>query len=157
MARLPRIDLDPTKLDLTKLDLSKLDLSKLDLGALPDVDVERLTGLLRDLAYVAIGFGVLTVQQAQVRRRELTQRLRTNAVVQQLGASPAQIDELISAVEARIGQLDERLQGVESKLDAAVEAFEARLPEQAGALVGQAHEVAKAARTQLRGLVRNAA
>lgn len=170
MARLPRLsdlasfdfsNLDFSKIDLPKIDLPKFDLPKIDLptidASMPSVDADQVLSVLRDAAYVAVGFGVLTVQQAQVRRRELMQRLRTNPVVQQLGASPAQLDELVSAFEARIGQLDERLQGIEGKLDQAVEALEARLPEQAGALVGQAHDVAKAARTQLRGLVRNAA
>jgi hypothetical protein len=74
----PSIDLtkiDLSKIDLSKIDLSKIDLSKVDLSGvdvkLPDVDTERLVGLARDAAYVGIGFGVLAVQQAQVRRREV--------------------------------------------------------------------------------------
>jgi hypothetical protein len=161
MARLPRLSdlasFDFSQLDFSQLDLSKLDLPKLDLAGVPTIDTDQVVGVLRDAAYVAVGFGVLTVQQAQVRRRELMQRLRTSPVVQQLGATPAQIDDLMASFETRVAQLDERLQGIEGKLDAAVEALEARLPEQAGTLVGQAHDVAKAARTQLRGLVRNAA
>ncbi len=53
--------------DLTKLDLTKLDLTKLD--------TERLTALARDAAYVAIGLGVLSFQEAQVKRRELTRSI----------------------------------------------------------------------------------
>jgi uncharacterized protein YjbI with pentapeptide repeats len=76
---LPSIDLtalDLRNIDLSKLDLSKLDLSRLDLPKvdLPKVD-DRLVDAVRDAAYIAIGFGVLGVQQAQVRRRELQSRL----------------------------------------------------------------------------------
>lgn len=66
--------------DLSNLDLSNLDLALPDIKlpdiklpgvTVPDVDTERLVGLARDAAYVGIGFGVLAVQQTQVRRREL--------------------------------------------------------------------------------------
>ena len=56
--------------DLSNLDLSLPDI-KLPGVTVPDVDTERLVGLARDAAYVGIGFGVLAVQQTQVRRREL--------------------------------------------------------------------------------------
>ena len=94
--------------------------------------------------------GVLTVQQVQVRRRELTARLGELPVVQQLGLSKDQLDELVKSVEARVAAIDTRI-------DAAVTQLEARLPEQAGAMLSQAHDIAKAARTQVRGLIRNAA
>lgn len=38
--------------------------------------VDRPPPTLRDAAYVAVGFAVLAVQRAQVRRRELSRRLR---------------------------------------------------------------------------------
>lgn len=44
--------------DLTRFDLTKL-------------DTERLGAVARDVAYVAIGLGVLTFQETQVRRRDL--------------------------------------------------------------------------------------
>ena len=163
MAHLPNLtdltSIDLSRIDLSRIDLSRIDLPKIDLPKidLPAVDTDRVVGFVRDAAYVTIGFGVLGVQQAQVRRREIMQRLRTSPVAQHLGAGPVQIDELMSTLETRVGQFDERLRELEGKVDAAVEALEARLPEQAGALIGQAHEVAKVARTQLRGLVRNAA
>ncbi|CAB4364171.1 MAG: hypothetical protein F2681_00945 [Actinobacteria bacterium] len=48
-------------------DLSALDVRQLEF---PLVD-DKVVALTRDAAYVAIGFGVLAFQQAQVRRREL--------------------------------------------------------------------------------------
>ena len=145
-------------IDLSKLDLSKLDLSKFEIAG---VDTDKVLGVLRDAAYVVIGFGVLTVQQVQVRRRELVNNVSDQAVVKQLGLGKEQVEELVKGLESRLGQLDERLDRLESKLDTAVEGFldtvGDKLPEQAGAFLGQAHEVAKAARKQVRGLLVSAA
>ena len=140
--------------DASKLDLSKLDLSGVSVAG---IDAERIVTVLRDAVYVAIGFGVLTIQQLQVRRRELADSLGSNPVAKQLGLSKEQLDEIVRGVEARMGSLDGRLDAIETKIDAAVAQLETRLPEQAGAVLGQAHDLAKAARKQVRGLIRNAA
>jgi hypothetical protein len=145
-------------IDLSKLDLSKFDLGKLRLpesfGAL---DTDKVLGVVRDAAYVVIGFGVLTVQQAQVRRRELATSLAANPVVKQLGMTPTQIQDLISSVEARVGSLDARLDAAEVRLDEVVERVSAKLPTPAATVLGQVHTVARTARKQVRGLVRSAA
>jgi len=144
-------------------DLSKLDLSKFDLSALnfPNEQTEELAtkvaGIVRDAAYVVIGFGVLTVQQVQVRRRELVDTLADNAAVKQLGVTRSQIEDVVANLEARASKLDETFDAFEVRLDSAVDATVDRLPEQAAALVDQAHQVAKAARSHVRGLIRNAA
>jgi hypothetical protein len=116
----------------------------------------KVAGIARDAAYVVIGFGVLTVQQAQVRRRELVDTLSDNATVQKLGVTRTQIEEFVSGLEARLSTLDERFDAVESRIDAAVDAAVERLPQQAATFVGQAHEIAKAARKQVRSLIRTA-
>ena len=164
MASIPTFpSIDLSKLDLSKLDLSKIDLSKIDLSKfeIAGVDTDKILGVLRDAAYVVIGFGVLTVQQVQVRRRDLVNNVSDQAVVKQLGLGKEQVEELVKGLESRLGQLDERLDRLESKLDSAVEGFldtvGDKLPEQAGAFLGQAHEVAKAARKQVRGLLVSAA
>ncbi len=73
MPAFPSIDL--TKIAVSKIDLGKFDLSKIDLASvdvkLPEIDTDRVVGFARDAAYVGIGFGVLAIQQAQVRRREV--------------------------------------------------------------------------------------
>ena len=162
----PSIDfskLDLSKLDLSKLDLSKLDISKLDLSKLEvaGIDTDKVLGVVRDAAYVVIGFGVLTVQQVQVRRRDLVGTISDQAVVKQLGVGKEQVEELVKGLEARLSSLDERLDQIEAKLDTAVgsllDSVGDKLPEQAGAFLGQAHEVAKAARKQVRGLLVSAA
>lgn len=141
-----------------------------------DTVADKLAGLARDTAYVLIGAGVLTVQQLQVRRRELAGTVVESPVVKQLSSItlPAelpsqltnqltsqlplkQLEDIVRRLEAGLGQLDERFETIEAKLDAAVAAVEDRLPEQAGQLLGQAHDAAKAARKQVLGLIRNAA
>lgn len=97
----PKIDF--TKLDLSKLDLSKLDMSKLDMSKLdmPGVDSDQVIAALRDAAYITIGFGVLTVQQAQVRRRELVAFLS-----ERLDTSKSQVETFLDALEQRFGTLE---------------------------------------------------
>lgn len=75
-------NLDIKQLDLTKLDLSKLDISKLDPRHvqwpefpsvdLPELPVDRIADLARDAAYAGIGLAVAVVEQAEQRRKELT-------------------------------------------------------------------------------------
>ena len=145
--KLPEIKLPEFKLpNFPSVDFSKLDASKL--SGLDD----KLVAALRDAAYVTIGFGVLALQQAQVRRREMVKSL-----ADRFGTSKTQMDELLGTVEAQLAKLDERLDAFESKLDSTVAQLEVRLPDQAAAFVGQAHDFAKAARKQVRGLIRTAA
>jgi hypothetical protein len=117
----------------------------------------KVAGILRDAAYVVVGFGVLTIQQLQVRRRELVDTLTDNPAVQQLGVTRTQIEDFVAGLEARASHLDDRFDAFEVRLDSAVRATVERLPEQAGAVVDQAHQVAKAARKHVRGLIRSAA
>ena len=119
---------------------------------LTSVDAEKLTTVLRDAAYITIGFGVLAFQQAQVRRREFAA-----AVNERFDTTTPQMDRLIKTFEARVTDLDARFDHLEAKLDETVGKIESRLPEQAGAILGQAHDVARAARKQVRGLIRTAA
>jgi exonuclease VII small subunit len=118
---------------------------------------DKFAGLARDTAYVLIGAGLLTVQQLQVRRRDLSNSLADRRITEQFGFDTDQLQELVGRLEAGWKDLDQRIETVESKLDAAIESIEGRLPEQAGALLGQAHDAAKAARQQVRSLIRTAA
>jgi uncharacterized protein (DUF342 family) len=117
----------------------------------------KLAGIVRDATYVVIGFGVLTVQQAQVRRRELVDTLTENAVVKQMGVTRTQVEEFVSGLEGRLAKLDDGLDKIEGRLDTAIEATVEKLPEQAGAFVSQAHQIAKTARQQVRSMIRSAA
>lgn len=128
-----------------------VDVSGLDFSKLVDAN-EKLVAAVRDAAYVTVGFGVLAFQQAQVRRRELVHN-----IAERFGTSKAHVEELLGSVEAKLAKFDARVVAMETKLDSTVEKIEARLPDPAAAFVGQAHGLAKAARQQVRSLVRPSA
>lgn len=116
-----------------------IDLTRLDLNTLPEqiggIRTDKVVGIARDSGYVLIGFCVLQFQQLQVRRREIESTV---------GDDPVAV-------------LAHGLDALEVRLDSIVTQIESHLPDQAGALLGQAHGIAKAARKQVRGLIRNSA
>ncbi len=153
-------------IDFPGFDLSKFDLSQLDLAALRNIDVSKyvpninlstgeagkLTAALRDAAYITVGLGVVAVEQAQARRRQLV-----TAISDRFGASKTQVETLLGAFETRLAKMDEQVDAVEARLDMVVDKLEGILPEKAGALFGQARDLSKGARKQVRGLIRTAA
>jgi|GEM_PF-442173 len=128
-----------------------VDISGLDASRLADTN-EKLVAAVRDAAYVTVGFGVLALQQAQVRRREIVR-----SIADRFGASKVQVEQMLGKFETQFAKLDARVVALETKIDATVEKFEDRLPHQAATVVGQAHGLVKAARKQVRGLVSSAA
>ena len=74
-----------------------------------------VTKTIKDAAYIAIGFGVLAFQKAQVRRREIEKQLegQTTELRAQLAKVAAEAEEriepLVEAVETSLDQLEERL------------------------------------------------
>jgi hypothetical protein len=113
---------------------------------LPSLDADKLIELAKDAFYVSVGLAVLGVQQAQLRRNEIKK-----IVDDQVAATKAQFEDLTTSWESRAGTIDARLQTVEAKFDAAVEQLKDRLPKPAGDLVGQAHDLVRTARDQVRG------
>ena len=140
--------------DLSSFDLSKINLPKVNLPRVnaADFDTEAIANAARDGAYIAIGLAVVAIQKTQVRGREIVK-----SVSAQVTSAKPQLDDVISGIEARFARIDARIDSLEGKLDEAVEEFEKRLPERAGAVLVQAHDIAKAARKQVRGLVTTAA
>jgi hypothetical protein len=118
---------------------------------LKDVTHE-ITKAARDTAYVVVGLGVLGVQRAQVRRRELARRL----------ADPrTQIEtrffEAKGEFTKRVLEVDSAVEQVIEKLESTLEPIEGRLPTQARQVVKQAHSQAREARQQLRNLLHSVA
>lgn len=134
-------------IDFSKL--PKFDLPRFDL---PAFDAEAVTAKAKDAGYVAVGLAVLAVQKAQVRRQEMRATLGS-----QVAGGRTQLADLVDAVEAGIAKLDAQLVVAEHKVDAAVEHLEDRLPAKAGAALGQAHELVKVVRTQVRSVIAPAA
>jgi hypothetical protein len=91
----------------------------------------EIPSFVRDAAYVAIGFGVIGFQRAQVQRRELTQ-----------------------TIEDRVKLVEERLDAVQKDLDNLLDDVETKLPEPARELFHAARGAAKDAEGQLRSIVR---
>lgn len=102
---------------------------------------EDITKTAKDAAYVAIGLGVMGIQRAQVRRRELIELAK-----QQLPTFEAPLTEVRAEVARRVQELDGAVTEIVAKLEARVQPVEQRLPAPAQALLGQARE----AGTQLR-------
>ncbi len=94
---------------------------------LPTIDQERLVSTAKDVAYVVVGFGVLTFQRAQVRRQEMAKRFATD-----------------------LRSLDSRVEGVATRLDEIVGKVAEQLPDPAGNLLEQAQKAAVKARGDLR-------
>lgn len=123
----------------------------------------NLTQNLKDSAYVAVGFGVLGFQRAQVARRELTTAVATDR--ERLEASVrAQVEDLSSVLDAQLGEvraqlgkaaanLEGVLEPVARELEDRLDEVEERLPEQVRAVVASARQVAGSAATQVRSLL----
>ena len=138
---------------------------------MPEINVDDITQIVKDAAYVAIGFGLLTVQKAQVQRRELTDQFQGQFIDQakaQLAEArenlekvtadaTSQWEKLSDNVDDRVKLVGERLNDLEDRLESLLDEIESKLPEQAAELVAQAREVAKEARGQVRSLVSRAA
>lgn len=115
---------------------------------LANFDTDAVAGAIKDAGYITVGLAVLAAQKAQVRRQELKKSLSA-----QVGDGRSQLAEIVDGIEAGIAHLDNRLVAIEAKVDTAVEGLEQRLPDRAAQLLGQAHEVAKVARQQVRNLI----
>lgn len=115
---------------------------------LPNIDADRIANIARDAAYVAVGAGVLAFQKLQVRRHELAK---------QFGDAVPTMADMTKAVEQSVAGFDDRLAALETKLDELVAQLKDRLPSPADDVVGQVHDVAKAARKQVRDLIGKAA
>ena len=115
----------------------------------------------KDAAYVAVGFGVIAFQKAQVRRQELRKQLDG-----QLGEAKTGFTQLSTTVEEQVKMLEERFAALgeqverygdelEARLEKALDELEARIPEQAREYFTTARTAAKEARGQVRQLVRS--
>jgi hypothetical protein len=126
-------------------------------------DVRTLTKdaghLACDAAYVAVGFVVMALQQAETRRRELAGRVgdvdvdgAMAGLRREVGRRAAAVD-LVRARELlaqRAQQLDEALEQVVGFVEASLAPWEEQLPPAAQKAAAQAREQARLAREALR-------
>jgi hypothetical protein len=120
----------------------------------PVNDINKLVSdaekVLRDGAYVALGFGILGFQQAQVRRRELTRLLSQRKPADRLAANAsvgrAQLGDMVKHVDARLAP-------VRRQLDEQVDALEQTLSPTARKAVGTVRSAASVSEARLRSLI----
>jgi hypothetical protein len=101
----------------------------------------------QDAAYVAVGLGVMGLQQAQVRRREMLVRIERQRSLLDAGLGDTRKDfaTAMKEIERTVGQVIERL-------DASFNPVAERLPETAQAVVRQARDVRDQLRSYLSSL-----
>jgi pantothenate kinase len=112
----------------------------------------ELIDAARDAAYAAIGFGVLSFQRAQVRRRELERRLEERR--RDLGQRAEQARARVAEASKDLGRLarvvDQASEPVVRRVEERLDQVEAVLPPPARILVHQARAQAEDLLAQLR-------
>jgi len=118
---------------------------------MPEIEeiTKQVTKAAKDVAYVAVGLGVLGFQKAQVRRQEFAKQLSST----RNEALRKQVEETRAQLGGRVKELDQLVEATITKLEDRLEPLEQRLPDQAREIVKQARTQAKEARTQLRSFL----
>ena len=134
---------------------------------MPEITVDDITKVLKDVLYITVGAGVIGVQKVQVGRRELTKAVSTqlSEAKERVSGSndlfeqaKTQVQKLVETAEDQMKVVEDRLTTVEERYEALLDQIETRLPEQARDIFKQSRDRAKDARTQVRSAVsRNAA
>jgi hypothetical protein len=134
---------------------------------MPEITVDDITKVLKDVLYITVGAGVIGVQKVQVGRRDLTKALNTQLTEAKdrvsgsndlFDQAKAQVQKLVETAEDQMKVVEDRLTTVEERYEALLDQIETRLPEQARDIFKQSRDRAKDARTQVRSAVnRNAA
>lgn len=101
----------------------------------------------RDAAYVAVGLGVLGFQRAQVRRKQLEQKLGAEV---DLGE---RLGELRSLVAAGIQQVDGLVEQAVEAVESGLQPLEEQLPAAAREVAQRVVDQARVVGTQLKHLV----
>jgi hypothetical protein len=104
-----------------------------------------VTDLARDVAYVAVGLGVLGFQRAQVQRVELQQKLSNKdfSLEQHLG-------QVRSGVSKGFQQIDDLAETAAKFVETTVQPLEEKLPPAVTQLTTMARDQAREVRTQIR-------
>ena len=109
---------------------------------------EHVADLAKEATYLAVGLGVLGVQRAQVRRRELSGKLHTG----ELGIEDA-LSGVKTEVIRRVEDLDGLLDGALAFVEATIEPLGEQLPQPARDLAHRAVTGAREVQHQVRQLV----
>lgn len=117
-----------------------------EMPAITELTTE-VTNIARDAAYVAIGFGVMGFQKAQVQRVELKSRLANDLSLED------RLADVRSAVVSGAQHIDGIVEGAVQFVETTLEPLEEQLPTPARELAEKAHAQAREVRAQVRELV----
>jgi hypothetical protein len=103
-----------------------------------------VTDLARDVAYVAVGLGVLAYQRAQVQRVELQKRLQKDLPIDQ------RIGDVRQGVAKGFKQIDDLTESAVQFVESTLQPIEERLPASVTQVTTKAREQAREVRIQIR-------
>ncbi|HEY3843500.1 MAG TPA: hypothetical protein VGL48_09645 [Acidimicrobiales bacterium] len=109
-----------------------------------------VTDLARDVAYVAVGLGVLGYQRAQVQRIELKNKLSKDLSLDQ------RLSGVRSEVTKGVKQIDDLVESAAQFVESSLAPLEDQLPPQVTQLTTKAFEQAREVRSQIRQRVLSA-
>ncbi len=113
----------------------------------------EIAKITRDVAYVAVGLGVLGLQRTQVQRQAIQRRVRA-------GELEEVVEEVVAGLRAGltrgVQQADAVVELTIGQLESSLEPLEQQLPPPVRELVAIAHTRAREARSQLREAVTSA-
>ena len=105
--------------------------------------VDEGARLARDSFYVTVGFGVLTFQKLQVRRRELESQLERRDHRQQLERS---VQVLQSSIGTGVSHLDDQVTAIERHVDPVFDDVTSHLPAATRDALGGVRDAARSTR-----------
>jgi hypothetical protein len=100
--------------------------------------------LARDVAYVAVGLGVLGYQRVQVQRVELKNKLSQDLALEQ------RLGDVRQGVAKGYHQIDELAESATNFVESTLQPLEERLPSSVTQLTTKAREQSREVRTQIR-------
>ena len=103
-----------------------------------------VTDLARDVAYVAVGLGVLAYQRAQVQRVEIQKRLHEDLPIDQ------RIGDVRQGVAKGYRQIDDLAESAVQFVESTLQPIEERLPTSVTQVTSKAHAQAREVRIQIR-------
>jgi hypothetical protein len=112
-----------------------------NISALP----KGVTDLARDVAYVAVGLGVLGFQRAQVQRVELQHKLANKDF-----SLEQHLSSVRSGVSKGFQQIDDLAESASKFVETTVQPIEEKLPPAVTQLTTMARDQAREVRTQIR-------
>lgn len=107
--------------------------------------LDTLAAAATDALYVTVGFGLLAFQRAQVRRRELEERVAPRAATLRTEA-----DRLAGIVRDPLRAVDREVRAVEERVDAWLDVLQPRLPRPLAGALGAARELDGSVRASAR-------